>query len=136
MSQGKILDPKKFFAVETSCFSLEDCINESIVIHETVNTLETLFRSKNVLPNLGNTKLIEFSYSDTSDKTRYENNDRTLVTVLSATFVKIIIHHRLDWRHHTDNFAKKISSYVYNLRNLASNIKTDTAMKADHEYTG
>ena len=104
-------------------FSIDKGVGLERVIFGALDSLNGWFEANNLKLNVSKTQLLKFSFWDT-DSVSFSNNDFTLKTSQSASFLRVVVDSRLDWRLHIAGLLNVMSSYCYALKILSQNVNS------------
>lgn len=122
------------FADDTSLlFSIDRGIGLERVIFGALDSLNRWFEANNLKLNVSKTQLLKFSFWDI-DPVSFSNNNFTLKTSQSASFLGVVVDSRLDWRLHIAGLLNVMSSYCYALKILSQNVNSAAAVVAYHAH--
>jgi exonuclease III len=100
-----------------------------------VNNIIEWFDKNNLKINLTKTKVLQFYLPQSHKKDiTVMYNDHILEQVNEIKFLGITIDSHISWKTHLINLCKKVSRYVYVLRNLTMTVSIGTALNAYHAF--
>lgn len=113
-----------------------DCQNKEyyqVDINSTLNSIITWLSNNNLKININKTNLMQFTQrlNFVPDMNiNYQN--KSINEIDSTKFLGITIDTKLDWKAHSEDLAKRLSSSAYALYKLAPVVQTDALLNAYH----
>lgn len=101
-------------------------------INKTIQSLIQWMNNNNLKINIAKTKIMYFSQRIETPNFKISYQGTLLDTVATAKFLGIIIDKNMNWKTHTEELTKRVSSSAYALYRLSAIIDTDAIITAYH----